>query len=53
MVWAADGVDEEGTIEIRAENARNMRWLLRTRAGEDLATNGWDYLNGGEGEDRG
>ncbi|KAH6616987.1 hypothetical protein F5144DRAFT_596103 [Chaetomium tenue] len=49
MVWAADGVDEEGTIEIRAEDPRNMRWLLGTRAGEDLATNGWEYLVGREG----
>ncbi|KAK3292578.1 polyketide synthetase PksP, partial [Chaetomium fimeti] len=46
MVWAADGVDERGEIEIRPEDPRNMTWLMRKRSGEDLKTNGWDFLVG-------
>ncbi|KAJ4294953.1 hypothetical protein N0V88_005193 [Collariella sp. IMI 366227] len=46
IVWAADGVDEEETIEIRPEDPWNMTWLLRKRRGEDLGANGWDFLVG-------
>ncbi|KAK4466558.1 polyketide synthetase, partial [Cladorrhinum samala] len=47
-VWAADGVDEEGSIEIRPEDPAAMAWLLRKRRDEDLVSNGWDVLVGGE-----
>ncbi|KAL2150157.1 hypothetical protein VTH82DRAFT_7833 [Thermothelomyces myriococcoides] len=46
IVWAANGVDEDGTIEIRPEDPANMAWLLRKRRPEDLVANGWDALVG-------
>ncbi|KAL2173553.1 polyketide synthase [Thermothelomyces heterothallicus CBS 202.75] len=49
IVWGADGVDEEETIEIRPDDPANMAWLLRRRRPEQLGANGWDAL---VGEDR-
>ncbi|KAL2168755.1 hypothetical protein VTG60DRAFT_6864 [Thermothelomyces hinnuleus] len=46
IVWGANGVDEEETIEIRPEDPANMAWLLRRRRPEQLDANGWDALVG-------
>ncbi|KAI0008778.1 polyketide synthetase PksP [Xylariaceae sp. FL0662B] len=44
VIWAEDGVNEDGSIEIRADDPENMRWLLKKRT--DLGPNGWDQLVG-------
>ncbi|KAI1084276.1 polyketide synthetase PksP [Whalleya microplaca] len=44
VIWAEDGVSEDGSIEIRPDDPENMRWLLKKRI--DLGPNGWDQLVG-------
>ncbi|KFY50435.1 hypothetical protein V496_09344 [Pseudogymnoascus sp. VKM F-4515 (FW-2607)] len=48
VVWARDGVADDGSIEIRAGDPPNLKWLLRKRSAEDLGPNGWDKLVGRE-----
>lgn len=46
IVWAEDGVADDGSIEIRPGDPPNLRWLLRKRTAADLGPNGWDRLVG-------
>ncbi|KHN94792.1 polyketide synthetase PksP [Metarhizium album ARSEF 1941] len=43
-LWARNGVDEDGLIEIWPDDPDNMLWLLHRRA--RLDANGWDELVG-------
>ena len=46
IIWAEDGVADDGSIELRPGDPPNVRWLLSKRS--DLGPNGWDQLVGEE-----
>ena len=49
VIWAEDGVCKDGSIprpEERADDPREMKWLLNNRTGAALGPNGWDTLVG-------
>lgn len=48
VIWARDGVADDGSIEISAGDPPNLKWLLRKRSVEGLGPNGWDKLVGRE-----
>ncbi|KAF2093015.1 conidial pigment polyketide synthase PksP/Alb1 [Rhizodiscina lignyota] len=47
IIWAKDGVDpDETVIEVRPDDPREMKWLLKDR--KELGPNGWGHLLGCE-----
>ncbi|KAF2706517.1 polyketide synthase module [Pleomassaria siparia CBS 279.74] len=51
VIWAQDGVCKDGKIpkpEEKADDPREMKWLLNNRTATDLGPNGWDTLVGGK-----
>lgn len=44
VIWAQDGVDDDGSIIIQPEDPPNLHWLLRRRTEASLGANGWDAL---------
>ncbi|CAM1503350.1 Fc.00g081260.m01.CDS01 [Cosmosporella sp. VM-42] len=48
VIWAKDGVSDDGSIEILPTDPANLRWLLRKRTVADLGPNGWDQLVGAD-----